>query len=162
MDARYKSMDAPTCPGCAARNRRIAQLEAQSASLEQRITKLEEQLAVATRASKRQAAPRNIQIVGNVLRSLGGPLPEGRIRVTMVPQDGGYQQALGAPLRSSGATGPPGAGVRIGEAKGVKWFHRTIFAARSEVTQRHAAWCKGCRTRHRGREKSRVAVASCQ
>ena len=57
MDASYKSMDAPTCPGYAARDRRIAQLEAQSASLEQRITKLEEQLAVATRASKRQAAP---------------------------------------------------------------------------------------------------------
>jgi hypothetical protein len=34
--------------------------------------------------------PRNIQIMGNVLRGLGGPLPEGGIRVTMVPQEGGY------------------------------------------------------------------------
>ena len=57
MDASDKSMDAPACPGCVARDRRIAQLEAQVATLEQRIARLEEQLAAATRAGKRQAAP---------------------------------------------------------------------------------------------------------
>jgi transposase len=57
MDADHPSTDASACPGCAARDRRIAQLEAQVASLEQRIVKLEEQLAAATRAAKRQAAP---------------------------------------------------------------------------------------------------------
>jgi len=54
MDAEQgKNMDVfspPTCPGCAERDRRIAQLEA-------RIARLEEQLAKVTRAGKRQAAP---------------------------------------------------------------------------------------------------------
>jgi transposase len=57
MEADRPSMDAPACPGCAARDRRIVQLEAQVAALEQRIAKLEEQLAAAVRGAKRQAAP---------------------------------------------------------------------------------------------------------
>lgn len=57
MDASNRSTDAPACPGCAARDRRIAELEAQVAALGQRVARLEEQLAAATRASKRQAAP---------------------------------------------------------------------------------------------------------
>jgi transposase len=50
-------MDASACPGCAQRDRRIAELESQVAQLQDRIAKLKEQLAAATRASKRQAAP---------------------------------------------------------------------------------------------------------
>ena len=57
MDATQKSMDVPACPGCAARDRRIAQLDAQVATLNQRIARLEEQLAAATRGAKRQSAP---------------------------------------------------------------------------------------------------------
>jgi transposase len=57
MDADPTSKDAPLCTGCIARDRRIAQLEAQIKSLEQRLAKLEEQLNAATRAGKRQAAP---------------------------------------------------------------------------------------------------------
>lgn len=57
MDANHPSTDVPRCPGCAARDRRIAQLEAHVAALEQRIATLEAQLAAATRAAKRQAAP---------------------------------------------------------------------------------------------------------
>ncbi len=57
MDATHTSTDVPLCPGCAARDRRIAQLEAQVAALLERVARLEEQLAAATRAAKRQAAP---------------------------------------------------------------------------------------------------------
>lgn len=57
MDAPSTSTDIPACPGCQARDRRIAQLEAQVASLQERLAQLEQQLAAATRASKRQAAP---------------------------------------------------------------------------------------------------------
>ena len=57
MEADRPSMDAPACPGCAQRDRRIAELENQVAQLKERIAKLEEKLAAATRASKRQAAP---------------------------------------------------------------------------------------------------------
>ena len=57
MDANHPSTDAPACPGCVARDRRIAELEAQVAALLERVARLEEQLAAATRAGKRQAAP---------------------------------------------------------------------------------------------------------
>jgi transposase len=57
MDANQRSMDASACAGCAARDRRIVQLEAQLASFQQRLAKLEDQLAAATRSGKRQAAP---------------------------------------------------------------------------------------------------------
>jgi transposase len=57
MDAEQPSMDSSACPGCAARDRRIARLEAQLASCQQRLAKLEEQLASVSRAAKRQAAP---------------------------------------------------------------------------------------------------------
>ena len=57
MEADRTSMDAPACPGCARRDRRIAELESQVAQLQDRIAKLEEQLAAATRGAKRQAAP---------------------------------------------------------------------------------------------------------
>ena len=50
MDATPPSKDAPTCPGCAARDRRIAALEAQVARLTERVEEL-------SRTSKRQAAP---------------------------------------------------------------------------------------------------------
>src|ERR1035437_5496973 len=53
MDAEHISTDAmspPACPGCLRRDRRIAELE-------QRIIKLEEQVAILARAAKRQAAP---------------------------------------------------------------------------------------------------------
>jgi transposase len=57
MDANHPSTDAPACPGCAARDGRIARLEAQVASLKQQVAELQEQLAAALRAAKRQAAP---------------------------------------------------------------------------------------------------------
>jgi transposase len=60
MDAEHTSTDAPTslaCPGCAARDRRIAQLEAQVTPLQQRLAQLEQQLAAVSRSAKRQAAP---------------------------------------------------------------------------------------------------------
>src|SRR5688500_13760312 len=50
MDAQVPSTGAPTCPGCLARDRQIAQLEARVATLESRIEAL-------ARASKRQGAP---------------------------------------------------------------------------------------------------------
>ena len=50
MDAAQSSTEAPTCPGCAARDRRIAALEAQVASLTARLEALE-------RTGRRQAAP---------------------------------------------------------------------------------------------------------
>ena len=50
MDAQRPSTDAPTCPGCLARDRRIAELEARVAALEARLEAL-------ARSSKRQAAP---------------------------------------------------------------------------------------------------------
>ena len=57
MEAPSPNTDVPACPGCQARDRRIAQLEAQVASLQQRLAQLEEQFAAASRAAKRQAAP---------------------------------------------------------------------------------------------------------
>ncbi|RPI34122.1 MAG: IS66 family transposase, partial [Hyphomicrobiaceae bacterium] len=60
MDAEHASSQAPNppaCAGCARRDRRIAELENQVAQLTGRIAQLEQQLAAATRASKRQAAP---------------------------------------------------------------------------------------------------------
>lgn len=57
MDATTSSTDAPTCPGCAARDRRIAQLEARIASLEAQVQRVTAQLHEALRAGKRQAAP---------------------------------------------------------------------------------------------------------
>jgi transposase len=64
MEAQHTSTDAPTCPGCAARDRRIAELEALGAQLEARIARLEaelarlqQQLEHSQRAGKRQAAP---------------------------------------------------------------------------------------------------------
>lgn len=53
MDAEHTSTDVtnpPACPGCVRRDRRIA-------ALEQRIVKLEEQVASLCRSAKRQAAP---------------------------------------------------------------------------------------------------------
>lgn len=56
MDAdRHK--DVPACPGCAARDRRIAVLEALVQTLEARIADLEQKLAELSRSAKRQAAP---------------------------------------------------------------------------------------------------------
>jgi transposase len=57
MDADSSSTDAPACPGCAARDRRIAQLEARIAALEVQVQRLSAQLQDALRLSKRQAAP---------------------------------------------------------------------------------------------------------
>src|SRR3954464_12746396 len=50
MDAGPTKDQPPTCPGCAARDRRVADLEA-------RIAALEQALQQAARAGKRQAAP---------------------------------------------------------------------------------------------------------
>jgi transposase len=50
MDADQPSTEAPICPGCAQRDRRIAELES-------RIEQLEERLEELSRAGKRQAAP---------------------------------------------------------------------------------------------------------
>src|ERR1700676_732398 len=50
MDANQPSTDAPACPGCADRDRRIARLEAQVKQLQQHVEAL-------SRSAKRQAAP---------------------------------------------------------------------------------------------------------
>ncbi|MEX0777165.1 MAG: IS66 family transposase [Phycisphaeraceae bacterium] len=50
MDAQPLSTDAPVCPGCLARDRRITQLEARMAALEAKLEAL-------ARGAKRQAAP---------------------------------------------------------------------------------------------------------
>src|ERR1700689_4787873 len=50
MDADQTNMDVPTCPGCAAAAKRIAELEA-------RIALLEQKLEASLRSGKRQAAP---------------------------------------------------------------------------------------------------------
>jgi transposase len=50
MDAEQTNMDVPTCPGCVAAAKRIAELEA-------RITLLEQKLEASLRSGKRQAAP---------------------------------------------------------------------------------------------------------
>ena len=50
MDAEHTITDVPACPGCAQRDRRIAQLEQRIAQLEQRLEEL-------SRSAKRQAAP---------------------------------------------------------------------------------------------------------
>jgi transposase len=57
MEADRTSMEAPACPGCAQRDRRIAQLENQVAQLQGRIARLEEQIVALSRSAKRQAAP---------------------------------------------------------------------------------------------------------
>jgi len=57
MEADQTSTDAPVCPGCMARDRRIAQLEQRNAQLEQRIEQLEKRLEELARGGKRQAAP---------------------------------------------------------------------------------------------------------
>ena len=64
MDAHPARTDGSTCPGCAARDRRIAELEArigqvegQSKDLRQRMERLTGQLEGAHRSAKRQAAP---------------------------------------------------------------------------------------------------------
>jgi transposase len=64
VDADPTSTQNPACRGCAARDRRIAQLEAhiarleaQVASLNDRVQHLTDQFAAAARAAKRQAAP---------------------------------------------------------------------------------------------------------
>ena len=50
MDAQLPSTDAPACPGCVARDRRIAELEA-------RVAALAAQFEALARGAKRQAAP---------------------------------------------------------------------------------------------------------
>jgi transposase len=50
MDADPTNMDVPTCPGCVASGKRIAELEA-------RIGALEQKLEASLRSGKRQAAP---------------------------------------------------------------------------------------------------------
>ncbi|HUB27753.1 MAG TPA: hypothetical protein VL992_20180 [Tepidisphaeraceae bacterium] len=50
MDADQSNMDVPTCPGCVAAAKRIAELEA-------RIALLEQKLEASLRSGKRQAAP---------------------------------------------------------------------------------------------------------
>lgn len=50
MEAEQNSMDVPICPGCAERDRRIAQLE-------ERLRQLEKRLEELSRSAKRQAAP---------------------------------------------------------------------------------------------------------
>ena len=64
MDAQSARADGSTCPGCAARERRIAGLEArigqfegQSKDPRQRLERLTVQLDAANRSAKRQAAP---------------------------------------------------------------------------------------------------------
>ncbi len=57
MDADQANTDVPSCTGCAARDRRIAQLEAQVKARQGRLAKLESLLNNAGRSSKRQAAP---------------------------------------------------------------------------------------------------------
>lgn len=57
MDAKKPTPEEPTCPGCAERDRRIAQLEARNAELERRIKQLEQAVEKLQRGSKRQAAP---------------------------------------------------------------------------------------------------------
>lgn len=47
----------PTCPGCVAAARRIAELERRNAELEARLAELERKLESALRSGKRQAAP---------------------------------------------------------------------------------------------------------
>lgn len=47
----------PTCPGCVAAARRIAELERRNAGLESRLAGLEQKLESALRSGKRQAAP---------------------------------------------------------------------------------------------------------
>ena len=56
MDADLRT-DVPACPGCVARDRRIAQLESLVTQLQSRIAALEEQLRQLSRSAKRQAAP---------------------------------------------------------------------------------------------------------
>ena len=50
MDANSPSKDAPTCPGCAARDRQIAELK-------ERVARLDAKIEAQARAGKRQAAP---------------------------------------------------------------------------------------------------------
>lgn len=57
MDADQPSVETPRCPGCAERDRRIAEFEARNAEIEQRVKKLEKTIDELRRGSKRQAAP---------------------------------------------------------------------------------------------------------
>ena len=57
MDADQKSTDVPSCTGCAERDRRIAELEAQVKAHQDRLVRLESLLNNANRSAKRQAAP---------------------------------------------------------------------------------------------------------
>jgi transposase len=51
------STDVPVCPGCAERDRRIAQLESHIGKLEARVGQLEQMIEKLQRGGKRQAAP---------------------------------------------------------------------------------------------------------
>ena len=57
MDAKDPSVETPACPGCAERDRRIAELEARIAEFQARVEKLERIIDELHRGSKRQAAP---------------------------------------------------------------------------------------------------------
>jgi transposase len=57
MDAAPSNTDAPTCPGCVAAGKRIAELERRNAVLEAGIKQLESVVEQIRRAGKRQAAP---------------------------------------------------------------------------------------------------------
>src|SRR3990170_3219151 len=60
MDAARSNTDVwsnPSCPGCVAAAKRVAELERLNAQLDTRVAFLEQKLEAAVRASKRQAAP---------------------------------------------------------------------------------------------------------